>query len=203
MIPITFVSWNCIGLGKTLKRGKVFAHLKFFSSDAIFLQETNICPAEQRHFWSVTGVPVHILFWAEGGLLSYAQNCSIYILSYDCKPRWEVCYVNGSINSIPVALLNIYTPNIDCLDFYCMVFNLAADHNDCNIIIGGDFNCYFNSLLDRSLTKVAANLNSVRKLNNLLKSPDWFDIWRLQHPLKRKFSLLLPAHQCYLELIVF
>ncbi len=61
---ITFTSWNCRGLGKALKRGKVLSHLKSLSSDIIFLQETYIQPTEQRRLRSllgVTSVPIHFL----------------------------------------------------------------------------------------------------------------------------------------------
>ena len=37
---ITFTSWNCRGMGKALKRGKVFSHLKSMLSEIVFLQET-------------------------------------------------------------------------------------------------------------------------------------------------------------------
>ena len=53
MSHITFTSWNCRGLGKALKRGKVFSHLSSLSSDITFLQETHIRPLEERHLRAV------------------------------------------------------------------------------------------------------------------------------------------------------
>lgn len=37
MSNITLVSWNVRGLGHTIKRGKVFAHLKYLKADIMFL----------------------------------------------------------------------------------------------------------------------------------------------------------------------
>lgn len=111
-------------------------------------------------------------------------------------PGGRYVLVTGAINSLPVALLNIYAPNFDCPDFFCKVFNLAAKHNDCNIIIGGEFNCYFDPLLDRS-TKAAPALISVPILNNLVKSLDLADVWRFQHPLERQYSFLSPVYHSF------
>ena len=93
----------------------------------------------------------------------------------------------------PLVLLNIYAPNFDNPDFFCKILNLVTEYNDHNIIIGGDFNCYFDPLLDRSSLSVVPLLNSVSGLNNLAKSLDLVDIWRHQHPLERKCYFFSPV----------
>lgn len=93
-----------------------------------------------------------------------------------------------------LVLLNIYAPNFDNPNFFCKIFNHVTDYNDHNIIIGGDFNCYFDPQLERSSSSVAPSLKSVTVLNNLAKSLDLVDIWRHQHPLERKFSFFSPVH---------
>ena len=45
---INLVSWNVCGLGHSIKRDKVFAHLNSLSADVAFLQETLIRPSEQK-----------------------------------------------------------------------------------------------------------------------------------------------------------
>lgn len=39
---LLLISWNVKGLGSSIKREKVFKHLKSLSADIIFLQETHI-----------------------------------------------------------------------------------------------------------------------------------------------------------------
>lgn len=68
------------------------------------------------------------------------------------------------------------------------------EHNDHNIIIGGDFNWFLDLLLDRSSLSVAPTLKSVSVLNNLVNSLDLVDSWRHQHPLEKKFSFFSPVH---------
>lgn len=47
------------------------------------------------------------------------------------------------------------------LIFFYKIFKLVAEYNTHNIIIGGDFNCYFDPQLDRSSNKPPPPLKSV------------------------------------------
>lgn len=80
------------------------------------------------------------------------------------------------------------------LIFFNKIFKLVAEYNTHNKIIGGDFNCYFDPQLDRSSNKPPPPLKSVPALNNLVKSFNLVDIWRLQHPLERQYSFFSPVH---------
>lgn len=46
---INLVSWNVHGLGHSIKRAKVFAHLNSLAADVLVLQETHIRSSEQKH----------------------------------------------------------------------------------------------------------------------------------------------------------
>lgn len=109
----------------------------------------------------------------------------------DCWPRWDVhsCYWHGQLTNS--AFLNIYAPNFDCPKFFCKVINLVTECNCHNFIVGGDFNCYFDVLLDRSSSKGDPLLKSVPDLNNLAKSLGLVDIWRHQHYLVGQYSRLI------------
>ena len=197
MSPITFTSWNCRGLGKALKRGKVLSHLKSLSSDIIFLQETHIQPTEQRRLRSLWVSQVYQSTFsskARGVAILIRKTIPFVFNSVTTDPGGRYVLVTGAINSFPLALLNIYAPNFDCPDFFRKVFNLCAEYTTHNMIIGGDFNCYFDPQLDRSSSKAAPTLKSVPVLNDLVKSLDLVDIWRLQHPLERLYSFFSPVH---------
>lgn len=118
-------------------------------------------------------------------------------------PGGRFILVTGTINSIPLALLNIYAPNFDCPDFFCKVFRLAADQSNHNIIIGGDFNCFLDPQLDRSSTTAAPSLKSVPVLNNLIKSLNLVDIWRHQHPLDKQYSFFSQVHGSFTRIDYF
>ncbi len=143
----------------------------------------------------VTGVPVHLLIESDGGLLFLFVK--LFHFYSNLRPLIQVgenVLVIGMINLNPLALLNMYAPNFDSPDFFCKVFNLVAECNDCNIITGRDFNCYFDPVLDRSSSKVALPLKSVPVLIKLVNSLNVVHIWRHQHPLKRQFSFFSLVH---------
>ncbi len=82
---------------------------------------------------------------------------------------------------------NLYGPNFDDPNFFRKIFDLLPDPSSTNIIIGGDFNCYLDAYLDRSSIQAPHILRSVSTLNNLCKSFNLVDIWRLQHPSDRDY----------------
>lgn len=204
--PITFISWNCRGLGGALKRGKVFSHLKSLSADIIFLQETHIRPTEQgrlRSLWISHIYQSSFSSKARGVAILIRKTIPFSFKSMSTDPAGRYVLVTGTINSVPVAFLNIYAPNFDCPDFFCKIFNLVANHSTHNIIIGGDFNCYLDPQIDRSSSKPAPPLKSVPTLNNLMKSLDLVDIWRLQHPSDRQYSFFSPVHGSFSRIDYF
>lgn len=81
MSHITFTTWNCRGMGRPLKWGKVFSHLKSLSSDIVFLQETHIQPSEQRRLRSVWVSQVYQSTFsskARGGAILFAEPSHLY-----------------------------------------------------------------------------------------------------------------------------
>lgn len=203
---LTFTSWNCRGLGKALKRGKVFSHLKSLSSDLIFLQETHIHPTEQRRLRALWISQVYQSTFsskARGVAILIRKTIPFVFKSMVTDPGGRFILVTGTINSIPLTLLNIYAPNFDCPDFFCKVFRLAAEHHNHNIIIGGDFNCFLDPQLDRSSTTTAPSLKSVPVLNNLIKSLNLVDIWRHQHPLDKQYSFFSQVHGSFTRIDYF
>ncbi len=79
---------------------------------------------------------------------------------------------------------------------------MLPDPSSTNLIIGGDFNCYLDAYLDRSSTQVTHILRSVITLNNLCKSFNLVDIWRLQHPSNRDYSFSR-VHKSYSRIDYF
>uniref|UniRef100_A0AAX7SBX7 Endonuclease/exonuclease/phosphatase domain-containing protein n=1 Tax=Astatotilapia calliptera TaxID=8154 RepID=A0AAX7SBX7_ASTCA len=157
-----FTSWNFKGLGRALKRGKVMSHLKHLSSDRIFLQETHIHSNEQR---CLRANWVSKVYWstftskARGVAILIRKTTPFIFGSVVTDPDGRFVLVSGSINSFPLVLLNIYAPNFDCPDFFSKIFDLISEYNMSNII-GGDFNCYFDPVLDRLSTKIALTTRS-------------------------------------------
>lgn len=203
---ITFVSWNCRGLGGALKKGKVFSHLKSLSADIIFLQETHIPPTEQgrlRSQWISHVYQSSFSTNARGVAILVRKTVPFIFKSMSTDPSGRFVLVVGTINSIPLALLNIYAPNADYPEFFCKMFDLIANHSSHNIILGGDLNCFLDPLVDRSSAKPAPNLKSVPTLNSLMKTHNLVDIWRVQHPSDRKYSFFPAVHGSFSRIDYF
>uniref|UniRef100_A0AAX7UEF8 exodeoxyribonuclease III n=1 Tax=Astatotilapia calliptera TaxID=8154 RepID=A0AAX7UEF8_ASTCA len=181
---VKIVSWNVKGLGHIIKRGKVFSHLKSLKADVIFLQETHRNINNQqtlRAKWISQVYQAPFTSKARGVAILFKKNVSFCPDSVVADPYGRYLIVTGQINSIPITLLNIYAPNVDNPDFFKNVFNLIPTVT-ANIIIGGDFNCFLDIFLDRLSTKAPSNIRSVQTLNDLIKTRNLIDIWRLQHP---------------------
>uniref|UniRef100_A0A8P4GBE9 Endonuclease/exonuclease/phosphatase domain-containing protein n=1 Tax=Dicentrarchus labrax TaxID=13489 RepID=A0A8P4GBE9_DICLA len=69
--------------------------------------------------------------------------------------------------------------------------------------MGGDFNCYLDPSLDRLSSRAPITIASVQTLNNLLKSRNMIDIWRLQHPTDKGYSYLSHGHKSYTRIDYF
>lgn len=66
----------------------------------------------------VTDVPE-----ARGVAILICKTVAFLFIAMTADPDGGYPVVNGSINSIPVALLDIYAINSDCRDFYCILFS--------------------------------------------------------------------------------
>lgn len=131
----------------------------------------------------------------------FRKNIPFQLISTATDPYGRYVMVSGIINSLPLTFLNVYDPNIDDPNFFKKVFDLLPDASDSNIIIGGNLNCYLDPYLDRLSTHPPPNIASVQVLNNLLKSRNLVDIWRIQHPTDRDYSFYSHVHKSYPFLI--
>lgn len=107
--------------------------------------------------------------------------------------------ISGHINSFPISILNIYTPNIDnpvFFFFFLKAFDMIPAASS-NVIIGGDFNCYLDPILDTFSTKMAPTITSVQTLNDLIKTRNMVDILGLRHPTDRDYSFYSHVHKSY------
>ena len=80
-----------------------------------------------------------------------------------------------------VALLNVYAPTKDKIQQHAEFINSLRNELEMfsdKLIIGGDFNLYLNSDLDKDQTNLPICKASV-ELKNILNDFDYIDIWRI------------------------
>lgn len=204
--PVTMVSWNIKRLGHAVKRGKVFAHLKTLSADIMFLQETHMAPTSQRRLrtnWVSQVYQSTFSSKARGVAILFRKSIPFQMTSVISDPGGRYVMVTGSINSFPITCLNVYGPNVDDPNFFRKIFDLLPDLSTTNLIIGGDFNCYLDPYLDRLSSRVPPIIKSVDVLNNLMRSVNLVDVWRLQHPTDRDYSFFSHVHKSYTRIDFF
>ena len=89
------------------------------------------------------------------------------------------------------VLINIYAPNKDKDSFTFFADLLARLKNENldeeeNIIIGGDFNCPLNTILDKKGGILTPRKSVVSIINSIQGDLDLIDIWRVKNPDTKK-----------------
>lgn len=205
---LTLVSWNVRGLRTALKRGKVFSHLKSLAGDIIFLQETHIKHAER---WRLKCNWISQIY--QSTFSSKARGVAILILirrnvpfehiSTISDPNGRYLIVTGHILSRHFTFLNVYAPNFDDPGFFRKDFNLIPDLSTTHLIAGGDYNTVLDCFTDRLSTRPTSPSNSTTTLNNLIRSMNLVDVWRLPHPTDRDYSFFSHVHKSYTRIDFF
>ena len=109
---------------------------------------------------------------ARGEAILFSSNIPFLLKSKVIDPNGRFILISGHISSFPITLLNIYGPNSDDPAFFRFL----------NYFQRMEPPSYLDSSLDRSSPKAPPTTNSVQTLNNLIKSRNMVDIWRIQHP---------------------
>lgn len=200
------VIWNVWGLGLIMKCAKVFAHLKSLSADIMFLQETHIkhtAKGKLKVSWVDQLYEANFTTKARGVAILIRKNIPFIKSSIISDLNGRFLIVAGTLNSVPTTLVNIYAPNFDNPDFFQKVFNMIPDISNTNVIIGGDFNCVLDPLLDKQSSKSLQKSNSCIRLNTLADNLNLVDIWRLKHPTAKDYSFFSPVHKSYSRIDYF
>ena len=207
------VSFNVRGLNKQKKRRSIFKWIKQKSIDISLLQET-YCTQKVENVWKNE--------WGGNIIFSNATNHSrgVAIL---IKPGVDVdlldiikddigrmVLVKLKIQDILFNIINIYAPNTEAnqLDFYRqlktkLINNIRSDEN---LLIGGDFNNYFNKRLDKKggaqaeSTKHGDIIDAIKDIMGIFNLND---IWRLKNPTKRRFTWRQKTPPIYCRLDFF
>ena len=195
---LNFLSNNVKGLQEEVKRTKVLQYLKncVHSNGFVFLQETHSSITDEKK-WN-DEFPGQ-LFFAHGK----TNSCGVAIGYLGSKPfnmLNPINDVNGRILILDVkvgdeifVLANIYKPNNEAeqlltLSEFCNFLNKIDDIKNKKIILGGDFNAYFDSKLDASGGKPTIKKQTIAKLIEILETFDLCDIWRIRNPNLRRVS---------------
>ena len=190
------LSLNVRGLSNFNKRRAIFAWCRKQNAHIVFLQETHSTVNSEKQWKAEWGAPLEL---AHGS--SNSRGVAIlFRKGFDCKiikkiidPTGRYISIQAQINDENYFLVNVYGPNNDnqAVQFYDHLIDLLRKEGlayEDKIIIGGDFNCPINPLLD----KQGGILVARKKLLIALKNYKQYLIYMMfgvQKTLKRKALL--------------
>ena len=130
---------------------------------------------------------------SRGTLVLFKPSFDITIESEICDDNGRFIILKVKIHDENFVLLNIYGPNkekdkatfFSCILNHLITMNIALDEN---IIAVGDWNCIFNSDLDKSGGRQFCSNLAPDSLKKLISDLDLVDIWRVRYPTRKRFS---------------
>lgn len=112
-------------------------------------------------------------------------------------------HVSGKLYNKPVVLANVHAPNVDDVQFFNRFFSELPDLNSKFLILGGDFNCYLDAVLDRSSPKPTTLSKSASYIKAFLDDFSLSDPWRFLYPTGREYSFFSHVHHTYTRIDYF
>ena len=191
LLMTILASINCNGLRCPDKRKMAFSFFKRKRFDIIFLQETH---------WTVDLDMQIKREWEGDAFFAHGTNSSRGVailiasrLDYNEKQirrdnEGRVLNMLLEIDDRTLNLINVYSPSKDSQRraFFSDLNRFLSDSNDNNL--GGDFNCIFDSRLDKLGGVPNARQSASVLLNALNTRFSLVDVWRERHKNERNFT---------------
>ena len=187
---------NVRGIGNFKKRKMIFTWCRKQKSDFIFLQETHSKKDSEtcwKNEWGSEIIMAHGSFNSCGVaiLVKKGVDCTIHSKILDPLGRYVI--LKAEINDKMYVLINIYAPNKDTniINFLNNLLTTLRKNDfdeEENIIIGGDFNCPLNPILDKKGGLLNPRKSVVATIENLQEEFDLVDIWRVKNPERKSFT---------------
>ena len=113
----------------------------------------------------------------------------------DFEQKSVLCDPNGRF--IILKAVNIYAPNkIHEQEAFFKKIESQLDRFDfdpkCKTIIGGDFNIFFDDILDSLGGNPKIKQKSVDIVKDIMLANELTDVWRMRHPGKKRFTWRQP-----------
>lgn len=188
---LSIASCNISGLNDATKRKSVFTWLRSQNYDIVMLQETHCHLKRDEYRWSREWDGQSL--WSRGTNRSrgvavlFNRRCRYDVRNVKIDGNGRYIYFDLHIEDSTYKMVNIYAPN----DNYERVKFIANINNwlDPNIdtLIGGDFNCALNSVIDRSNCVNSEDIGKI-DVQHLIQQHNLVDVWRRRFPYKRAYS---------------
>ena len=173
----TLISLNVKGISNFKKRRTIFTWCRKRQADIIFLQETHSTVQTDTQWKNEWGAELHTSHGTSNSrgvaiMIKNGFDCTVCQKLVDPSRRYIILKAS-------YVLTNLYAPNKDkeIINFLKNLLIILRNENldsEENIIMGGDFNCPLNPLVD--------------KRGGILTELDLLDIWRIKNPETKSFT---------------
>ena len=168
-------SLNVRGLSNFKKRRIIFSWCRKMKSDIVFLQETHSMQEVEKQWqreWGGKMLFSHGANNARGVMILVRNGFDFNVETVKIDKQGRFLVVKGKIQDVEYTVVNIYAPNKDaCLrKFFDNLQRVLSDFgisNEDKVIIGSDFNCPLNPLLDKKGGVLIPRANVIRAIETL------------------------------------
>lgn len=173
-------TWNIRGSHSKIKRKKVLSALRKEGVDIALLQETHLNDAEhlklQQHvfFSSFTSK-------SRGVAILIKKSVPFKVIECIKDTHGRYVLLKATICGEELAILNVYFPPGHPITFLAEVMTKLAGLPLESIIVGGDFNCLKNPLIDRLPIGSHSVSKKTKEVFDLFEKVGFVDVWRKLH----------------------
>lgn len=192
MAKLSLLSLNVRGLQTLETRRETFHWLKSKKVDIVFLQETHSIEEDEESWskdWEGRILFSHGKTDARGTAILLKKHLDYFIHDHKADTNGRYVVADISVHDTRCTVANLYGPNDDDANFFTNIAGIIDNFGNSKVIIGGDFNCTLNRLIDR---KGASNFDSCKRKRALLQTwmeeAELVDIWRQLNPDKKRFT---------------
>ena len=191
-----FLSVNVRGLRNKDKRNVFFKWCKDQKADLVFVQETYWTPDIEpviNSEWKGNVFYAHGSNHARGVAVLVRENFDISLTTRSIDHTGRILLLRFTKNFVNYCLINLYAPTEkkNKESFFKklrkQIDSIQKECNDCNFIIGGDW----NSVLDPRKDAKGSNscyYKTPLSLKTMLKQKGFIDVWRKLHKDKQQFT---------------
>lgn len=174
-------------------------------SKVVYLQETQLTSTEilrLRRRWQGQVITASFSSHSREVAILIHKSVPFQVTDINADIGGRYIIIQGTLLGEQLNLINVYGPNIDDQLFYNNLFlNISSLRG--NIIMGGDFNCTLNPLVDRSSGIDASHIQTRRVISQFMTDMSRCDIWRVLNPDKKEFSCYSSTYHTYSRIDYF
>uniref|UniRef100_A0A8C5QS28 Reverse transcriptase domain-containing protein n=1 Tax=Leptobrachium leishanense TaxID=445787 RepID=A0A8C5QS28_9ANUR len=138
---------------------------------------------------------------SRGVSILFHRDWLFQVASQHQDKEGRMLILTGSLNDVPVTIVNLYFPNSNQLQFLRKAHKKIQSLSQGAVYICGDFNmtpCPTVDCQSSGGCLPSQKANSLgRRFTEFLQSVDLYDVWRISHPQTRDYTFYSQVHSSY------